>query len=51
MFGMSNVQFPMPPTTTPPARKRKSGSSSFGGSDGGMSPQEWSKAKTKAKLT
>ena len=45
MFGMSNIQFPLPPTTT----HRKSGSGS--GNDEAMSPQEWNKAKSKAKLT
>jgi hypothetical protein len=45
MFGLSNIQFPLPPTKV----HRKSGSGS--GGDEAMSPQEWNKAKSKAKLT
>jgi hypothetical protein len=43
MFGLSNIQFPLPPTKV----HRKSGN----GVDEAMSPQEWNKAKSKAKLT
>jgi hypothetical protein len=51
MFGLTNVQFPLPPTTSP--RKRASASSSVAEKerDKGLSPQEWNKAKGKAKLT
>lgn len=45
MFGLSNIQFPLPPKTV--HRKSVNG----GGHDEAMSPQEWDKAKSKAKLT
>jgi hypothetical protein len=51
MFGLSNIQFPLPPST--PRIRRKSGGSASASQSGdeGMSPQEWGKAKSKAKLT
>ena len=50
MFGMSNIQFPLPPTT-PRVRRKSGGSAKSSGSEGGMSLAEWGKAKSKAKLT
>jgi hypothetical protein len=49
MFGLSNTQFPLPPST--PRSRRKSGGSASASGDEVMSPQEWGKAKSKAKLT
>jgi hypothetical protein len=49
MFGLSNIQFPIPPST--PRSRRKSGGSASASGDEAMSPHEWGKAKSKAKLT
>jgi hypothetical protein len=49
MFGLSNIQFPLPPSTT--RVRRKSGGSASASGDESASPHEWVKAKSKAKLT
>jgi hypothetical protein len=46
MFGLSNIQFPLPPDSPHQSRNRKST-----GDGGVLSPKEWDKAKGKAKLT
>jgi len=49
MFGLSNIQFPLPPTT--PRVGRKSGESAGASGDELASPHQWVKAKSKAKST
>ena len=49
MFGLSNIQFPLPPSTS--LIGRKSGESAGANGDELASPHEWVKAKSKAKLT